>query len=187
MSWRAFISVDIEDADVLRRIRDFQALLVDTHSTLKLVEAENIHITLWFLGNITPKMAELIYERMKEDLSFKPFTVELTGVGAFPTVGRPRVVWVGVGRGSEELKALYEQLKPGLRKLGFRPDPKGFKPHVTVARVKRYRPELVKVIMENAGASFGVFRAEEVRLKKSTLTPNGPIYSTLYAVRARER
>ena len=183
MSLRAFIAVDVEDEVVLTRIREFQALLAGTGASLKLVEPQNIHITLWFLGNITPRMAERIYERMR-DLSFRPFTVELTGVGAFPSPGRPRVIWAGIGRGEEELRSLYEQLKPALRKLGFRPDPKGFKPHVTVARVKRQSPELVKVLMENAGLSFGTFRAEEVRLKKSTLTPRGPIYTTLYAVKA---
>ena len=183
MSLRAFIAIDVEDEAVLARLRDLQARLSATGSDLKLVEPENIHITLWFLGNITPHMAELIYERMKR-LSFRPFEIELTGVGAFPRQTRPRVVWVGVGRGSEELRAIYEQLKTGLRSLGFRPDPKGFTPHVTVARVKRHHPDLIRLLMECSTEHFGTFEAREVRLKKSVLTPRGPIYSTLYSVAA---
>ena len=70
-----------------------------------------------------------------------------------------------------------------MRKLGFRPEPRGFTPHVTVARVKLRTPELVRAVMENSTLSFGSFRAEEVRLKKSVLTPRGPIYSTVLSVR----
>ena len=182
MSFRAFIAVDVEEPSVVERIKALQALLMATKSDLKLVEPENIHITLWFLGDITPAMAERIGDCLRA-LDINPFTIELMGLGAFPSPGRPRVIWIGVGRGSEELRSMYERLKPCLRKLGFRPDPKGFTPHLTVARVRRRTPELVKTIMENADMTFGSFRAEEVRLKKSVLTPRGPIYSTVLAVR----
>jgi len=182
LSFRAFIAIDVEEPSVLDRIGELQAILAGTRASLKLVERENIHITLWFLGNITPYTAERIGDCLRA-LKTGPFVVELTGVGAFPSSGRPRVIWVGVGRGSEELKAIYEELKPCLRRLGFRPDPKGFTPHVTVARVKSKTPELVRAIMENSTMSFGSFRAEEVRLKKSVLTPSGPIYSTVLSVR----
>ena len=182
MSFRAFIAVDVEEPSVLDRICEFQALLAGTRASLKLVEKENIHITLWFLGDITPRTAERVGDCLRK-LEAEPFTIELTGVGAFPSPGRPRVIWIGVGRGSEELKAIYEQLKECLRKLGFRPEPRGFTPHVTVARVKLRTPELVRAVMENSTLSFGSFRAEEVRLKKSVLTPRGPIYSTVLSVR----
>jgi len=183
LSLRAFIAVDIEDEAILARIKGLQARLVATDGILKLVEPGNIHITLWFLGNITPFRAERIYEGMKS-ISFRPFKIELTGVGAFPRPTRPRVIWIGIGRGSEELRAIYEQLKDILRPLGFKPDPKGFTPHVTVARVKRHGPELVKAIMDCSTEHFGTFEAREIRLKKSVLTPRGPIYSTLYSVQA---
>ncbi|RLI08602.1 RNA 2',3'-cyclic phosphodiesterase, partial [Candidatus Bathyarchaeota archaeon] len=61
----------------------------------------------------------------------------------------------------------------------------GFTPHATVARVKRRTPELVRAIMENSDRDFGVFRAEEIRLKKSVLTPRGPLYSTVLSFRLR--
>ncbi|OYT50484.1 RNA 2',3'-cyclic phosphodiesterase [Candidatus Bathyarchaeota archaeon ex4484_135] len=185
LSFRAFIAIDVEEPSVLDRISELQAILAGTKASLKLVERENIHITLWFLGNITPRTAEQI-NKCLEAVKTGPFVVELTGVGAFPSPGRPRVIWVGVGRGSDELKAIYEELKPCLRRLGFRPDPKGFTPHVTVARVKFKTPELVKAIMENSAMNFGSFRAEEIRLKKSVLTPRGPVYSTVSSVRLGE-
>ena len=182
MSWRMFIAIDIEDSDILERIRDFQELLVETRSRLTLVRAENIHITLWFLGNISPGLADRICDELRS-LRFRPFSIELSGVGAFPSLSRPRVIWAGVRRGSEELKEIYEQLKKLLRGLGFRPDPKGFKPHVTIARVKRATPELVEVVGKNSEFFFGKFFAEEIRLKRSVLTPRGPIYSTICSVR----
>ena len=182
MSWRTFIAIDVEDSDILERIRDFQELLVGTRSRLTLVRAENIHITLWFLGNISPGLADRICDVLRS-LSFKPFPVELSGVGAFPSVSRPRVIWAGIRKGSDELEEIYEQLKRFLRGLGFRPDPKGFKPHVTIARVKRADPSLVQLVSENIERHFGTFIAEEVRLKRSVLTPRGPIYSTICSVR----
>ena len=178
LSLRAFIAIDIEDPDVLKRLTDFQMLLTGTGSELKLVEPGNIHITLWFLGNITPGLADRICAELKA-IQFEPFEVELVGVGAFPSLNRPRVIWAGIRRGSDELVAIYEQLKKRLRGLGFRPDPKGFTPHVTLARVKRWRPELPRLLSENLDLCFGSFRAEEVRLKRSVLTPKGPIYSTI--------
>jgi len=72
-------------------------------------------------------------------------------------------------------------LEPRLRLLGFSPDPKGFSPHLTIARVKsgRNKAELAKFITENANYEFGIVRAQCLRLKRSDLTPKGPIYSTL--------
>jgi len=180
LSWRTFIAIDVEDSDVLENIREFQELLTGTRSRLTLVRAENIHITLWFLGNISPGLADKICDELGS-LSFRPFAIELSGVGAFPSLNRPRVIWAGVRKGSDELKQLYGQLKDILRGFGFRPDPKGFKPHITIARVKRATPELLEVVAENADRYFGTFFAEEVRLKRSVLTPRGPIYSTICA------
>jgi len=181
LSWRTFISIDIEDSDVLERIRDFQDLLAGTRARLTLVRTENVHITLWFLGDISPGLADRICDVLRS-LRFRPFVIELSGVGAFPSLSRPRVIWAGVGRGSKELEELHGQLRRLLGGLGFRPDPKGFKPHVTIARVKRATPALVELVSENSERYFGSLFAEEVRLKRSVLTPRGPIYSTICSV-----
>lgn len=177
---RSFIAFDIENESVLKRISGLQNLLTKTGADLKLVEPKNIHITLRFLGNITMLMAEKIFEEIKKT-RFTPFDVKLQGLGAFPNTRFPRVVWAGITEGSKELRDIFDQLEPRLRTLGFAPDLKGFSPHLTIARVKsgRGKGELAKFIENNAAYDFGIVRAECLRLKRSDLTPKGPIYSTL--------
>ena len=180
---RAFFSFDIEDQTIVRRLTEVQRTLINTGADLKIVKPQNIHLTIRFLGDISPAMVDAIHEEMKQ-ISFTPFTVELRGLGAFPKLNYPRVVWAGIRKGADELKDVFEQLEPRLRGLGFKPDSKGFSPHLTIARVRtgRNKAQLVKLIQELADYEFGAVKAECLRLKKSDLTPRGPIYSTLREV-----
>jgi 2'-5' RNA ligase len=177
---RSFIAFDMDSESILKRITEVQNLIVKTGADLKLVEPKNIHITVRFLGNITTPMVEKIYEEIKK-VQFTPFNVKIQGVGAFPNMRYPRVVWAGITEGADQLRNIFNQLEPRLRGLGFAPDPKGFSPHLTIARVKsgRNKAELVKCLTENASYEFGVVHAACLRLKRSDLTPKGPIYSTL--------
>jgi 2'-5' RNA ligase len=158
-------------------------MLTGTGADLKLVNPQNIHLTIRFLGDIPTSMVDAIHEEMKQ-LTFKPFTVEITGLGAFPKPTYPRVVWAGIRKGANELQDVFSQLEPRLRGLGFKPDRKGFSPHLTIARVRtgRNKTQLVKLISEMGNHEFGAVKAECLRLKKSDLTPRGPIYSTLREV-----
>ena len=180
---RAFFSFDIEDQTIVRRLTEVQRTLINTGADLKIVKPQNIHLTIRFLGDISPAMVDAIHEEMKQ-ISFTPFTVELRGLGAFPKLNYPRVVWAGIRKGADELKDVFGQLEPRLRGLGFKPDSKGFSPHLTIARVRtgRNKAQLVKLIQELADYEFGAVKAECLRLKKSDLTPRGPIYSTLREV-----
>ena len=179
-SIRSFMAFDIDNEAVLKKMTDAQNLLAKTGADLKLVKPENIHITMRFLGNITSPMVEKIFEEMKK-VQFTPFDVKIQGVGAFPHLRYPRVVWVGIIEGADQMRSIFSQLEPRFRRLGFAPDSKGFSPHLTIARVKsgRNKAELVKCINENANYEFGTVKAECLRLKQSNLTPKGPIYSTL--------
>ena len=179
-SVRSFMAFDIDDEAVLKKMLDVQNLLIESGADLKLVKPENIHMTMRFLGNITPPMVEKIFEEMKK-VQFVPFDVKLQGIGAFPHLRYPRVVWVGMTEGADQMRGIFSQLEPRLRGLGFAPDRKGFSPHLTIARVRsgRGKTELVECINENANCEFGMVRDECLRLKKSDLTPKGPIYSTL--------
>lgn len=180
---RAFFSFDIEDQTIIRRLTEVQRMLVNTGADLKNIKPENIHLTIRFLGDTSPAMIDAIHEEMKQ-LSFSPFTVELRGLGAFPKLNYPRVVWAGIRKGADELEDVFGQLEPRLRGLGFKPDSKGFSPHLTIARVRtgRNKAQLVKLIQEMEDYEFGAVKAECLRLKKSDLTPRGPIYSTLREV-----
>lgn len=184
---RCFVAVEIDDTTVLEEILEAQRAIGGVGADLKLVEPENIHITMRFLGAIPTIMVERVSEEM-DGVRFAPFDVEFRGLGAFPGLGRMRVLWVGLGRGQAELRDIFGQLEPRLRRLGFPPDRRGFSPHATIARVRsgRNKERLREVLMEMKYRGFGTMRAEALRLKRSVLTPEGPIYSTIHEVRAVE-
>ncbi|MEM3578771.1 MAG: RNA 2',3'-cyclic phosphodiesterase [Candidatus Bathyarchaeia archaeon] len=177
---RSFIAFDIENPSILENITKIQKVLAGTGADLKLVEPKNIHITLRFLGNITPAMVDKVYEGMCR-VQFTPFVFKIQGLGAFPNQRNPRVVWAGIREGAIQLRGIFEQLEPSLRSLGFAPDSKGFSPHLTIARVRsgRNKAQLAKCLIENVNFEFGVVKANCLRLKRSELTPKGPIYTTL--------
>lgn len=180
---RSFIAFDIDDEQIIKRFSEGQQMLARTGADLKLVKPENIHITMRFLGNITPPMVDSIHEAMRK-VSFSPFNVEIRGLGAFPKLQYARVIWAGIRKGAEQLDNIFNQLEPKLRELGFKPDPKGFSPHLTIVRVKsgRKKAELMRCLKDSVDYEFGAVKAECLRLKRSVLTPKGPIYSTLKEV-----
>lgn len=182
-SIRSFFAFDIEDQKIIRKLSEVQGMLANTGADLKLVKSQNIHLTIRFLGEIQPPMVDDIYKEMKE-LSFSPFRVYLEGLGAFPKINYPRVVWVGIKKGANELKDVFEQLEPRLRGLGFKPDTKGFSPHLTIARVRtgRNKSGLAELILKLEDYELGTIKVECLKLKKSYLTPRGPIYTNLREV-----
>jgi 2'-5' RNA ligase len=177
---RSFVAFDIDSEAVRKKLTEVQMLLVKTGADMKVVEPQNIHITMRFLGDVRLDSVEKIFEAMKK-VQFVPFDVKIQGVGAFPDARYPRVVWAGITQGANDLRSISSQLEPHLTALGFAPDPKGFSPHLTIARVRggRNKAELAEFITDNDDFEFGVVRAACLRLKKSDLTPKGPIYSTL--------
>jgi 2'-5' RNA ligase len=182
---RSFIAVEIDNGDIIKRITDAQNILGETGAQLKFVEPENIHVTVRFLGEIAKGMVERVFEEM-EKVSFKPFEIQFNGVGTFPNLNRPSVVWIGISKGVDALSNIFNQLEPKLHALGFAPDSRGFSPHVTIARVNSglHRAELIQAITSLRELEFGTLHVDSIRLKKSVLTPKGPIYSTLHEVKA---
>jgi 2'-5' RNA ligase len=180
---RSFIAFDLDNQSVLKRIAEAQALLIETGADLKPVQPENIHVTLRFLGNVSSGMIDGIFEDMKK-VQFIPFQIKLHGLGAFPDVRSPRVCWAGITEGATQLRGIFSQLEPCLRMRGFAPELRGFSPHLTIARVRsgKNKAELAKCINTSAEYDFGQISASCLRLKKSDLTPKGPIYSTLREV-----
>ncbi len=179
-SIRSFLAFDIDNPAVRNKLAKAQALLVQTGADVKLVETENIHVTMRFLGDITPSMVDNVFEEMKK-IQFIQFNVQLKGIGVFPTLNYPRVVWAGITEGKDQLRGIFEQLEPRLRALGFTPDQHGFSPHLTIARVRsgRNKPQLAEFVKENENLDFGTIEAACLRLKQSVLSPKGPTYSTL--------
>lgn len=182
---RCFVAVDIDDPSLKAALRRAQAALVATWADVKAVEEENIHITLKFLGEIHEERKARVAELIK-GITFKPFILDFRGVGVFPTPSRPSVVWAGVAGEASEMLAVFTELEKGLKALGFEPERRPFQPHVTLCRVHtgHNRAQLAEVVKDMEDEEFGPQRVEHIRLKKSVLTRNGPIYSDAAESRA---
>jgi len=180
MSDRCFISVDIDDANIKSAIISVQNTLLSTGADLKPVEEANIHITLRFLGEIPESQTAQVMEIIKS-VEFKAFKLGFHGVGVFPGLNRPNVVWVGVVGDMPEMLAVYTTMEKGLNKLGYEPERRGFQPHLTICRVRsgRNRVQLAESIRSIQDLDFGEMEVKSIRLKKSVLTRSGPIYSTV--------
>ncbi len=179
---RSFIALEITGAAVLDHIEKIQEELGRNRARLKLVEPQNLHFTLHFLGNVESARIPDIKEIFQE-LKFPAFDLELSGLRCFrPT--RLRVVWVGVSKGADECIKLQQLLGQQLRGRRFSLEGRKYSPHLTVARARKgaNRAQLLPVldILEQyANYEFGTTRIDEVKLKKSILTPRGPIYEDI--------
>ena len=177
---RSFIAFDLENEQVLNRLSSAQKLVVETGADLRLVAPQNIHVTIRFLGDISPGMVERVYEAMQK-VQFTPFTIQICGLGVFPSLNYPRVVWAGMTKGVEQLAGISSQLEPQIRALGFQADAYGFSPHLTIARVRTgvNKQHLAEFVTKRGDYEFGTIKANCLRLKRSQLSPKGPTYSTV--------
>ena len=183
---RSFISIDLEDQQILSRIASILSSLQSLGGDLKPVERENIHLTLKFLGNVTaPRLGEV--KSSLQQLLFSAFTAEIKGAGAFPNLNHMNVIWVGVNEGWSQVEQIYEQVEKLLSSLGFRRENRPFSPHITVARVRsgRNRDEIANFLRRLGDETFGKITVNKVRLKQSILSSSGPKYSTLLEVPSR--
>lgn len=186
---RMFIAVDIEDQGLLQRLASIRDAFVATGAPMKPVETHNMHITLRFLGDTPLSLLDELENIIRSAMP-RRVVIRLRGVGAFPSVERPRVIWVGAepGPGVEELQRLYREIERGVRRLGWRPEREEFVPHVTLARLKGRRniDRVVKLLHEMSDVEVGELVVETIRIKQSILTRSGPIYRTLREIRAAE-
>jgi len=182
-SVRAFLSIDIEDKDLLSRINRVQSKLDQDAAKMKLISQENVHFTLKFFGDTDPTRLDEIEESLK-DLSFQPFRIGLEGVGVFPALRRPRIIWIGVSNNAERFKKLKKRIDDKIRELGYKPERRKYTPHATIARVRhvKNKRDIVSCIDSLSEVTIGEMIIDSVRMKKSTLTSSGPIYDTLWEV-----
>lgn len=178
---RAFIAMELNE-EVKDRIMEFEERLRTCRSEMKFVEKENLHITVKFLGEINAKLLEGVFEEI-ERIEEEKFTISVKGVGVFPNERFMRVIWIGVEEGKDKIVKVQREIDERLSRLGFAKE-KDFVPHITVARVKSIgdRNEVLRVFEEFKHRDFGRSLIDRVVLKKSVLTPKGPIYSNLKEV-----
>lgn len=183
---RVFVAVDIESPQLLSAIRALKDIVQATGVPQKPVEDENLHLTLAFIGEVGDDVVDRIRDALK-NVEHNAFSIHLKGLGAFPTVSRPRVVWIGVEEGRESLYELHNKIAKALSSAGVGFKGSSFEPHLTIARIKGSRnlSNLVKVLMNYEDYDVGWYTVSEFRLKQSILTPKGPIYKTLLSVPLR--
>ena len=177
---RAFVALEINNPEVIDALRDFQKQLAATGADLKLVDGQNLHFTIRFLGDVSQAQSEEVDSRLRS-LTLGGAEVEVRGVGAFPNIGRPSVLWVGVASEHEGLVApIAQSVIRALEGIGQHDD-RPFRAHVTLARVRsgRNAPALSSVLRSNADLSFGRVRLSTLKLKSSDLTPRGPVYADI--------
>ncbi len=176
------MALDISSSAVVDSLFAFQRRLLSTGADARLVERENIHFTVKFLGEITEAQLQAARERLRS-IDATGGVVEVRGVGAFPSTSRPSVVWAGVAPGHERtVRAIAEKAMSLLEGIG-EDDRRGFTPHVTLARVKspRNTAALSALIGASAGLAFGEAGLTELKLKSSILGPRGPTYADIEA------
>jgi len=176
-SFRGFIAIEIPINDMLKRIH---AEIADLPTAIKLVELDNIHLTLKFLGETNEHHITQIYKIMEKSVEqIEQFTIQLKGTGVFPNKNYIKVIWVGIEQ-AEHLSLISTFLNKELERLGYKKDKRGFKPHLTIGRVKNAqgKDQLIGLIEQYSEVLFDEILVDSILLKKSTLTPKGPIYET---------
>jgi len=143
-----------------------------------------MHFTVQFLGEISEEMVRKISDALNS-IEFSAFSISFMGVGVFPKPSFPRVIWIGTNDGINELEKLAEMIRTKLSQLGFRPDKK-FKPHVTIFRVKNKIEGISDKLEKFSSYNFGKQTVSEIKLKKSELAPEGPIYTDLLVVEGKK-
>ena len=175
---RTFLAIR-PSADVLDSLSSFRDALGDT-GDVRWTKPDNLHLTIKFLGDVRESEFPEIERVLAESFEGQPpVDVEARGLGVFPNLKKPRVLWVGL-QGSG-LSDLVERAEIALSPLGFPPEEREFVPHLTVARFRSARRSeaLAAALKEKRDESFGISRIDSVTLFRSDLRPESPVYTPI--------
>lgn len=176
-SIRAFIAIEVSDSVRTELGRLVGMLGNRPGPRVRWVRPELMHLTLVFLGEVGEDFVARAIRKLEQVTPNVPcFNCRFSGLGAFPSPARARVVWVGVGAGRDELRGLQSSIAVALEQLGFRPEGRAFAPHLTLGRLRE--PVDVRQLVEHRFDS-GVFRVTGVKVFRSVLGPGGPEYTEL--------
>ena len=186
---RSFIAIELpeEAKEGLTRLK--KELERDEHKFVKWADPRGIHLTLKFLGNIPSQRVAEITEAIKEAAQgISPFHLDISGLGAFPSLRQARVFWVGIGGEVDKLSRLQQNIDSALAALGFAKEERSFVPHLTLARIRQgASPPERRSFGELVGSTIfeDKYHVEvgAISLMRSQLTPAGAIYTCLSAVR----
>ena len=182
---RAFIAIELSP-EIKDSLAQIESHLKYSGADVKWLETGNIHLTLKFLGDITEENCGKIKSILDEiGRSIKPFEMSIKDIGAFPNINYPRVIWVGLDKGTVESKALAEKIDEEVLKIGFQKEPRPFAPHLTIGRVRS--PKNKEALKEKIGTTqlptTKSHSVSSVALFQSKLSPKGPTYTKLHEAR----
>lgn len=176
---RAFLAIDLKE-DLRQKVYDVEKEFKKIDADINYVEPKNLHFTLKFLGDIDEDGIDKISEKVEEVLeNYEPFGINIKGCGAFPNEDHIKVLWFGT-QDNVILNQLHDDLDEPLNGIGFEKDD-NFSTHLTFGRMKssKCKDEVKKEIEKYKVREIGSMNIKDIRLKKSTLKPEGPIYEDL--------
>lgn len=183
---RAFIAVEIP-ADLRQQAGRLTASLREKIGPLvRWVPVENMHLTLKFLGDVAPSNVEMLSQMVQAEANLFPcFDFQVGGLGSFPNLKRPRVLYIGI-QAPAVLEALQRGIESASRRLGYESDERGFSPHLTIGRVRQNvtsteQQTIRRVLEQTKIDSLGTARVDSVHLYKSDLRSDGSVYTRLYS------
>jgi 2'-5' RNA ligase len=181
---RLFVALNLEPQE-RQRLTEAVAPLREGGLPVRWLEPEALHLTLKFVGEVTnERAAEVEDVAQRLAASVPPFTLRLGGIGAFPNLRRPRVVWMGV-EAPPELLQLQSGLEAALGELGFPREERPYSPHLTLGRARPdAQPSELRALPELAGLVdySGIIDARTVDVMRSHLSPKGARYERLAAL-----
>ena len=176
---RVFLAVEV-DKKLLDKISEVQKEFAKCEAPIKFVETENLHCTLKFFGEIDEnKLNEIIKAIEGKIKNHEPFKISIKKTGVFPNERYIRVLWLGM-EDIEPFTDLQKDLDEDFVKMGFKKE-RSYKPHLTIGRVKgaKNKAELLSKLQDIGDVEIGEMEISKIFLKKSELTPVGPIYTTI--------
>ena len=183
---RAFIAISLSP-EVYQHLDQLLAGLKSDlpGGSIRWVPAKNIHLTIKFLGEVSISSQELLGRSLQAEASRHPsFEISVGGLGVFPSLRRPHVIWVGV-EAPLELAALQHAVEAEMARLGYAPEERPFSPHLTLGRVARNASldetrRISDVLGKSKVGFLGAFRVQSVYLYRSDLQPGGSVYTRLF-------
>jgi 2'-5' RNA ligase len=178
---RTFLAFDLPD-EAVAALRQAQRCLIDHDLRISWVKPENIHLTVKFLGEVSPAALERVSRAAAASAAAaSPMKLTVKGLGVFPDARRPRVVWAGLSGATQSLIDFQNDLEENLATAGFAKEPRPFKAHLTLGRVKKAVPSgrLVSALEACLRFTPGQFSADRLILFRSDLKPEGAVYTVL--------
>lgn len=178
---RLFVAIDLP-REIREQFRDVQDNLRLNRARLSMVDMESMHITLKFLGEVSGSYLPQITDTLQA-IEGVSFSMDVGLIGANSNKA-PRIIWAEV-HDPGQCRDLAHTIDLALTPLGFEPEKRKFRPHITIARVRQHHESLFSSLAEIASSCSGTIPVKEFILKKSELTPDGPIYTDILKVPLR--